>query len=116
MREYVETVGDIYGGAGDATEGDAVGSTGKKTSVNTKPGSVGPGADFGGTAVASKGGVQNQDGTSAPSTDKAQEIKSGNVNVPGGKAAAKPAGVAPKTGEESGVNDKPVQKQNTGSK
>ena len=117
MREYVETVGDIYGGAGDAAEGDAVGSTGKKTSVNTKPGSVGPGADFGGNVIKRTGADNsNPDGTSAPSTDKAQEIKSGNVNVPGGKAAAKPAGVAPKTGEESGVNDKPVQKQNTGSK
>jgi hypothetical protein len=85
MREYVETVGDIYGGAGDAAEGDAVGGAGKKTSVNAKS-ITGPGADFGGHTASSKGGEQNQDGTSAPSTDKAQEIKSGNINVPGGKA------------------------------
>jgi hypothetical protein len=106
MREYVETVGDIYGGAGDATEGDAVGSSGKKTAVNTKDVN-GPGANFGGTTATSKGGVQNQDGTSAPSTEKAQEIKSGNVNVPGGKAALGKGPVA-KTGEESAVSDKSV--------
>ena len=114
MREYVDRIGDIYGGAGDAAEGDAVGGAGKKTSVNTKS-TTGPGADFGGTTASSKGGEQNQDGNSAPSTDKAQEIKSGNVNVPGGKAALGKGPVA-KTGEESAVNDKPVQKQNTGAK
>ena len=91
MREYVDRIGDIYGGAGDANEGDAVGATGKKTSVNTKPGSVGPGADFGGTAVTSKGGEQNQDGTTPTKAsneyNKGQgEIKSGNVNKPGADA------------------------------
>ena len=45
MREYVDRIGDIYGGAGDAAEGDAVGATGKKTSINTKN-PVGPGANF----------------------------------------------------------------------
>jgi hypothetical protein len=114
MREYVDRIGDIYGGAGDATEGDAVGSTGKKTSVNNKS-TTGPGADFGGTTATSKGGEQNQDGTSAPACDKPQEIKSGNINVPGGKVALGKGPVA-KSGEESAVNDKPVQKQNTGAK
>jgi len=85
MREYVDRIGDIYGGAGDAAEGDAVAGSGKKTSVNTKS-VTGPGADFGGTAVKSKGGESNPDGTSAPSSEKPQEIKSGNINVPGGKA------------------------------
>jgi len=85
MREYVDRIGDIYGGAGDAAEGDAVAGSGKKTSVNTKS-VTGPGADFGGTAVKTKGGESNPDGTSAPSSEKPQEIKSGNINVPGGKA------------------------------
>jgi len=116
MREYVDRIGDIYGGQGDAAEGDAVGSSGKKTSVNTKPGSVGPGADFGGTTATPKGGEQNQDGTSAPSAPKPQEIKSGNRNVPGGKADTLAKGPTAKSGEESAVNDKPVQKQNTGKK
>ena len=101
MREYVDRIGDIYGGAGDAAEGDAVGATGKKTSVNTKT-PVGPGADFGGKTASSKGGEQNQDGTSAPSAEKAQEIKSGNINVPGGKAGgAFKTKEAAKTGEGS---------------
>jgi len=101
MREYVDRIGDIYGGAGDAAEGDAVGSTGKKTSVNTKT-PVGPGADFGGSTASSKGGEQNQDGNSAPSTDKPQDIKSGNINVPGGKAGnAFKTKEAAKTGEGS---------------
>ena len=91
MREYVELIGEIYGGAGDSTEGDAVGAAGKKTSVNTKPGSVGPGNDFGGTAVTSKGGNADQDGTTPTKasneyTKGEGEIKSGNRNVPGGKA------------------------------
>lgn len=122
MREYVDRIGDIYGGAGDATEGDAVGGAGKKTSVNAKS-ITGPGADFGGTTATPKGGEQNQDGNSAPSTEKAQEIKSGNINVPGGKA-----GNAFKTKESAAdsegsttdgkvsVATKSVQAQNTGKK
>ena len=101
MREYVDRIGDIYGGAGDAAEGDAVGATGKKTSVNAKS-ITGPGADFGGKTASSKGGEQNQDGNSAPSTDKPQQIKSGNINVPGGKAGnAFKTKEAAKTGEGS---------------
>ena len=133
MREYVDRIGDIYGGAGDAAEGDAVGATGKKTSVNTKPGSVGPGNDFGGTAVTSKGGNQDQDGTSPTKasneyTKGEGEIKSGNRNVPGGKADklettgkeyskeheadGKLAGNDGKVAQ----NQKSVQAQNTGKK
>ena len=88
MREYVDRIGDIYGGAGDAAEGTTVGTgTGspKKVSVNNKS-ITGPGADFGGTANIAKGGEQNQDGTRPASTPKPQEIKSGNVNKPGGDA------------------------------
>ena len=114
MREYVDRIGDIYGGAGDAAEGDAVGATGKKTSINTKN-PVGPGANFGGTTATSKGGEQNQDGTSAPSTAKPQDLKSGNLNVPGGKAGnAFKSKESAKTGEESSVNDKSPQKPVTG--
>ena len=101
MREYVDRIGDIYGGSGDAAEGDAVGATGKKTSVNAKS-ITGPGADFGGHTASSKGGEQNQDGNSAPSADKPQQIKSGNINVPGGKAGgAFKTKEAAKTGEGS---------------
>jgi hypothetical protein len=115
MREYVDRIGDIYGGAGDAAEGDAVAATGKKTSVNTKS-TTGPGADFGGNVVKRTGADNaNPDGTSAPSADKPQVNDAGNVNVPGGKAALA-KGPSAKTGEESAVNDTPVQKQNTGKK
>jgi len=96
MREYVDQIGDIYGGQGDAAEGTAVGAAGKKTSINTKD-PVGPGADFGGTPVRTKGADSNQDGTSPTKasneyTKGEGTIKSGNVNVPGGKAAQKPTG------------------------
>lgn len=126
MREYVDRIGDIYGGAGDASEGDAVAATGKKTSVNTKS-ITGPGADFGGNVVKRTGADNaNPDGTSAPSSEKAQEIKSGNVNVPGGKAGS-PKSTGKEYSKEHGaegqttsgkvpVSDKSVQKQNTGVK
>jgi len=137
MREYVDRIGDIYGGAGDATEGDAVGAGGKKISVNTKPGSIGPGNDFGGTAVTSKGGNQDQDGTTP--TKASNEYTKGegetpeakqNVNVPGGTAGK--TAFKTKEGEYSTEheadgkavgndgripqNTKSVQKQNTGKK
>ena len=118
MREYVDRIGDIYGGQGDAAEGDAVGAAGKKTSVNTKT-PTGPGADFGGNVVKRTGADNaNPDGTTPPSSEKAQEIKSGNINVPGGKAGgAFKTKEAAKTGEGSttdgsvSVSDKsPVRK------
>ena len=131
MREYVDRIGDIYGGPGDESEGSPVGATGKKVSVNTKPGSVGPGNDFGGTAVTSKGGNADQDGTSPTKANneytKSQgEIKSGNRNVPGGKADklegtgkeySKEHGAEGKTTDGSvPVAKKSVQVQNTGKK
>jgi len=131
MREYVETIGDIYGGQGDTAEGTAVGSSGKKTAVNTKPGSVGPGADFGGTVVKATGPTSNQDGTSPTKASneytKGQgEIKSGNRNVPGGKAGS-PESTGKEYSKEHGaegqttdgklpVAKKSVQVQNTGKK
>ena len=118
MREYVDRIGDIYGGQGDASEGDAVGATGKKTSVNTKPGSVGPGADFGGTEKNLNNGGANEtpDGKSIPKPsneyNKGQgEIKSGNINVPGGKA-----GGAFKTKEGSYETDGKGQGSESGTK
>jgi hypothetical protein len=95
MREYVDRIGDIYGGQGDASEGDAVGATGKKTSVNTKAGSVGPGADFGGTEKNLNNGGANEapDGKAIPKPSNEYSKGEGqipqskqNVNVPGGNA------------------------------
>ena len=131
MREYVEKIGDVYGGQGDASEGDAVGAAGKKTSVNTKPGSVGPGADFGGNVVKTSTKQENQDGTSPTKAsneyNKGQgEIKSGNRNVPGGKAGSQETtGKKYETASDAegqttdgkvAVATKSVQKQNTGVK
>ena len=93
MREYVDRIGDIYGGAGDAAEGDAVGAAGKKTSVNTKYTGKQDGPDFGGKAVKTGTQTANQDGTSP--TKASNEYTKGegetpeakqNVNVPGGTA------------------------------
>ncbi|HET8688742.1 MAG TPA: hypothetical protein VFM18_19165 [Methanosarcina sp.] len=137
MREYVDRIGDIYGGEGDAAEGTAVGAAGKKTSVNTKPGSVGPGADFGGTNknIARGGSEADANGKAIPKPsneyNKGQgTIKSGNVNVPGGikgsgqKSTGKEySKESPKDGSGAGAgkaigpqNTKSVQKQNTGAK
>jgi hypothetical protein len=130
MREYVDKIQDMN--LTGASEGDAVGGAGKKTSVNTKS-ITGPGADFGGTANMAKGGVQDQDGTTPTKASneytKGQgEIKSGNRNVPGGKADklegtgkeyAKAGDAEGKTVGNDGtvpVNSKSVQKQNTGKK
>ena len=97
MREYVDRIGDIYGGEGDATEGDAVGAAGKKTSVNAKPGSVGPGADFGGSVVKTSSKTENQDGTSPTKAsneyNKGQGTLIGKVgNTPGGDKKLSPTG------------------------
>jgi len=132
MREYVDKIGDIYGGQGDASEGDAVGSTGKKTSVNTKS-FPGPGADFGGNVVKRTGADnENPDGKPVPKANneytKGQgTIKSGNVNVPGGKAGAPKSTGHEYTKDAKGaegqttsgkvsVATKSVQVQNTGKK
>ena len=91
MREYVDRIGDIYGGQGDANEGDAVGTGNKtgKVKVNTKYTGQQTGPDFGGNAVKTDTKEQNQDGKAPTKAsneyNKGQgEIKSGNVNVPGG--------------------------------
>jgi hypothetical protein len=97
MREYVDRIGDIYGGAGDASEGDAVGAAGKKTSVNTKPGSIGPGADFGGNVVKTDTKSQNQDGTSPTKASNEYTKGEGKLigkvgNTPGGDKKLNSAG------------------------
>jgi hypothetical protein len=136
MREYVDTIGNIYGGEGDASEGDAVGATGKKTSVNAKSTSLTSGPNFGGTSaniVGKKGATnENPDGKQIPKPsneyNKGQgEIKSGNVNVPGGKAGAPKSTGHEYTKDAKGaegkttsgtvpVAKKSVQVQNTGKK
>jgi hypothetical protein len=132
MREYVDKIGEVYGGQGDANEGDAVGAAGKKVAVNTKPGSVGPGADFGGHTATPKGGEQNQDGTSPTKASneytKGEGKLIGNVgNTPGGDKKLKSTGDEyskehPADGKLAGddgsvpQNTKSVQKQNTGKK
>jgi len=106
-----------------ASEGDAVGATGKKTSVNAKS-ITGPGADFGGNVIKRTGAdCDTPDGTSAPSADKPQQIKSGNVNVPGGKAGnsfktkeAAKSGEGQTTDGKLAVATRSVQTQNTGNK
>jgi len=130
MREYVDKIQDMNL-TGEA-EGTAVGATGKKTSVNSKS-ITGPGADFGGKVVKASAGQENQDGTSPTKAsneyNKGQgEIKSGNVNKPGGTAGK--SGFKTKQGEYSTehgkegqttdgsvpVSKKSVQVQNTGKK
>jgi hypothetical protein len=135
MREYVDTIKqmDLTGDA----EGTPIGATGKKTSVNTRSGSVGPGADFGGSVVKTDAKQQNQDGTRP--TRASNEYTKGegelpvakqNVNKPGGNAGK--SSFKTKEGEYStehpadgtavgndgklSQNHKSVQKQNTGKK
>jgi hypothetical protein len=125
MREYVDKIQDMN--LTGASEGDAVGATGKKTSVNDKS-ITGPGADFGGKTATPRGGEQNQDGTSAPSSPKPGQLKSGNVNVPGGNAGkssfkTKEGDYSTERSKEGQTTDgsvpvakKSVQVQNTGKK
>ena len=100
MREYVEKVGNIYGGKGDAAEGAEVAS-GKSVAVNK--GSVVAGKnDMGGTtANIAKGGEGSTKGTAGGLANPAtKDLNSGNVNVPGSKTATKLGGVAKGHGAE----------------
>ena len=134
MREYVDRIGDIYGGAGDAAEGTPVGTgTGSKKAPTNGKSITGPGADFGGTNanIARGGSNESPDGKPTPKPNneytKGQgEIKSGNRNVPGGKAGSqettgkeysKESGAEGQTTDGSvPVAKSSVQKQNTGKK
>lgn len=87
VREYVEKVAD----QGQKSEGGEVG-TGKRASINTKTPLAGKN-DMGGTAknIAQGKAGTSQDGRSPTKASneytKGQgNIKSGNINVPGGKA------------------------------
>ena len=130
MREYVDKIQDMNL-TGEA-EGTAVGATGKKTSVNSKS-ITGPGADFGGKVVKASAGQECQDGTTPTKAsneyNKGQgEIKSGNVNKPGGTAGksgfkTKEGDYSTEHGKEGQTTDgsvpvskKSVQVQNTGKK
>ena len=133
MREYVDKIQDMN--LLGASEGDAVGGAGKKTSINAKS-ITGPGADFGGTSqnIVSKRGATNEvpDGKPVPKANneytKGQgQLKSGNVNVPGGKAGAPKSTGHEYTKDANGaegkttdgtvpVAKKSVQVQNTGRK
>jgi hypothetical protein len=131
MREYVDTIQQMN--LTGASEGDAVGAAGKKTSINDKS-ITGPGADFGGTNknIARGGSEQAADGKPTPQpnneyTKGRGEIKSGNVNVPGGKAGAPKSTGHEYTKDAKGaegkttsgtvpVAKKSVQVQNTGRK
>ena len=137
MREYVDRIGDIYGGAGDAAEGDAVGAAGKKVAVNTKYTGQQTGPDFGGNAVKTSTKAENQDGTSPTKANNEYTKGQGetpeakqNVNVPGGTAGKtafkhKEGEYSTEHGKEGKlagadgsrpINAKSVQKQNTGKK
>ena len=105
MREYVDKIGDIYGGEGDAAEGTIVGAntgTKDKTTVNKKSTSLTSGPDFGGTSenIVTKKGRENTipDGTGANKGEdnygkKGQGKLIGKVgNTPGGDKQLKGQG------------------------
>jgi hypothetical protein len=130
MREYVDRIGDIYGGAGDAAEGDAVGAAGKKTAVNTKYTGKQDGPDFGGNVVKASTKSDNQDGTTPTKANneynKGQGQLIGKVgNTPGGDKKLQSTGKEySKSHDSEGkttdgsvpVAKKSVQAQNTGKK
>jgi len=145
MREYTEKIADINLEPSTFPEGEAVG-TGNKTGkvvVNKKPGSVGPGNNFGGDANISHGGEQNADGKK-PQTANNEYTKGeteqplarkdgGYKNKIGGNKPWNQGGDGGHGAEKNGdsetgkkvgnardgnvsINKKPVQVQNTGKK
>jgi hypothetical protein len=137
MREYVDRIGEVYGGEGDNAEGTEAGN-GKKVPVNSKSISKTDGPDFGGTSknIARGGNEQAPDGkpTPKPSNEYTKgETKFSNEkfkNAPGanaGKTSFKTKesghGAEKKGGAEGqttsgkvSVATKSVQTQNTGKK
>jgi hypothetical protein len=111
VREYVEKVADT----GQSNPSGKMAGTGAKSENQGEKNTKSPVAgknDMGGNAVMSKGGNQNQDGTSAPSSDKAQGLPhSGKfLNVPGAKAGATyNTSKKPVSSEPSGVNKKSIE-------
>ena len=145
MREYTEKIADINLEPSTFPEGEAVGTGNKtgKVAVNKKPGSVGPGNNFGGDANMAHGGEQNNDGKNPQTANN--EYNKGQTEQPlakkdggyknkiggnkqwnqggdGGHGAEKNGDS--ETGKKVGdakdgnvsINKKPVQVQNTGKK
>jgi hypothetical protein len=134
MREYVDTIGQVYGGEGDAGEGQESGN-GKKVPVNTKSISRTSGPDFGGTSknILNKTGATNEnpDGKAVPKPNNEYSKGEGKFskekfqNAPGGSKKTTPVGKnwesekgaeGQTTGEKVKVAAKSVQTQNTGKK
>lgn len=130
MREYVDTIGQVYGGEGDNAEGTESGN-GKKVPVNTKSVSLNKGPDFGGTNknIARGGSEQSPDGKQTPKPNNEYSKGEGKFsnekfqNVAGG--TKKQSTVGKNWESENGaegqttsgkvpVSDKTVLKQNTG--
>ena len=130
MREYVDTIGQVYGGEGDNAEGTESGN-GKKLPVNTKSVTRTSGPDFGGTSKnLNRGGAeQSPDGKQTPkpnneyskgegkfSNEKFQNVAGGTKKQSAvGKNWESENGAEGQTtnGKES-VSNKTVLKQNTG--
>jgi hypothetical protein len=132
MREYVDQIGQVYGGEGDNAEGTESGN-GKKVPVNTKSITRTNGPDFGGTSknILNKTGATNDspDGKQTPKPNNEYSKGEGKFsnekfqNAPGGSKKTSPVGKnwesanSPEgqtTGGKVPVTDKTVLKQNTG--
>ena len=132
MREYVDQIGQVYGGEGDNAEGTESGN-GKKVPVNTKSVTRTNGPDFGGTSknILNKTGATNDspDGKQTPKPNNEYSKGEGKFsnekfqNAPGGSKKTSPVGKnwesanSPEgqtTGGKVPVSDKTVLKQNTG--
>jgi hypothetical protein len=110
MKEYVDKIGEIYKQEPAGSEGKEVANGGSAT-VTANSVVAGKNDMGGSTANIAKGGA-NADPSGTPSNKPSGllksggEIKSGNMNVPGGKAGnAFSTKAKAKTGEEGGVND-----------
>lgn len=130
MREYVDQIGQVYGGEGNNAEGTESGN-GKKVPVNTKSISRTNGPDFGGTSknLNRGGSEQSPDGKPVPKPNNEYSKGEGKFsnekfqNAPGGSKKTSPVGKnwetanSPEgqtTGGKVPVADKSVLKQNTG--
>lgn len=133
MREYVDTIGQVYGGEGDNAEGTESGN-GKKVPVNTKSISRTSGPDFGGTSknILNKTGATNETPDGKPTPKPNNEYSKGDggkfsnekfQNVAGGTKKQSTVGKnwesengaeGQTTSGKVSVQDKTVLKQNTG--
>lgn len=130
MREYVDKIGEVYGGEGDSSEGAEVGN-GKKVNVNSKSIARNEDPGFGGTNknIARGGAEQSPDGKQTPKPNNEYskgETKMSNEkfqNVAGGSKKQSAVGKnwesdkgaeGQTTSGKVPVSDKTVLKQNTG--